>query len=895
MDARNAQIDQQETDLEQSQVSIEQWWEDITWRANALNLQADSWPSVKQLVDDLNTIGEDPSFAMQAQREQIIANMRTEAEQLNDGLTDLKCKILQTIQIECDMSAQPDYGWNLMSAHCDDTNTSYYGDATGDGCSWYDSYPSTCGSYDTWEFYANSMCCSCGGGSCHDSNGSAADWGGDGCDWYVGNEEYCGLYNDSDFIAGDMCCACSTDYALNLQSSACYDTNFGIGDTTGDGCDWYAANDGHCGGHDTWEFSSNSMCCSCGGGIDAQAPHCDDNNTSWYGDATGDGCEWYDSYPSTCGSYDTYEFYANSMCCSCGGGVCDDSNGSAADWGGDGCDWYVGNESWCGSFDDDDFIASTMCCACQTDYAQNLSSSGCSDLDWFSTDVGGDDCEWYTWNWEQCGWWDTDNFQANDLCCACNGGWLAALNLLHCDDTNTSWYGDATGDGCEWYDSYPSTCGSYDTYEFYANSMCCSCGGGVCDDSWANSDAGGDSCSWYYGMEAYCGLWDDSDFTASTDCCACKTDYAMNLEAQSCYDTNFGIGDTTGDGCDWYAANDGHCGGHDTWEFSSNSMCCSCGGGISPTPTHCDDTNTSWYGDSTGDGCEWYDSYPSTCGSYDTYEFYANSMCCSCGGGSCHDSNGSGADWGGDGCDWYVGMEAYCGLYDDSDFIANEMCCACKTDYAMNLQAQSCYDTNFGLGDTTGDGCDWYAANDGHCGGHDTWEFSSNSMCCSCGGGISPTPTHCDDTNTSWYGDSTGDGCEWYDSYPSTCGSYDTYEFYANSMCCSCGGGSCHDSNGSAVDTAGDGCDSYVGNEFWCGWFDNADFIAADMCCACDSSSSVQLLTSNSCDDTNTSWYGDATGDGCEWYDSYPSTCGQYDTYEFDANNMCCSCGGGTN
>ena len=34
----------------------------------------------------------------------------------------------------------------------------------------------------------------------------------------------------------------------------------------------------------------------------------------------------------------------------------------------------------------------------------------------------------------------------------------------------------------------------------------------------------------------------------------------------------------------------------------------------------------------------------------------------------------------------------------------------------------------------------------------------------------------------------------------------------------------------------------------------------------------------------------DSWGDGCEWYDMYPSGCGHYDTYDFQAFDMCCAC-----
>jgi len=37
---------------------------------------------------------------------------------------------------------------------------------------------------------------------------------------------------------------------------------------------------------------------------------------------------------------------------------------------------------------------------------------------------------------------------------------------------------DSFGDGCPWYDENPSSCGKYDHANFNANETCCACGGG---------------------------------------------------------------------------------------------------------------------------------------------------------------------------------------------------------------------------------------------------------------------------------------------------------------------------------------------------------------------------------------------------------------------------------
>ena len=86
----------------------------------------------------------------------------------------------------------------------------------------------------------------------------------------------------------------------------------------------------------------------------------------------------------------------------------------------------------------------------------------------------------------------------------------------------------------------------------------------------------------------------------------------------------------TGDQCDWYERNPGYCGNFDTVDFVASAMCCTCGGGSTGT---CEETNDG-VGDVTGDQCDWYAANPSSCGFYDTEEFFAEEMCCACGGGS---------------------------------------------------------------------------------------------------------------------------------------------------------------------------------------------------------------------------------------------------------------------
>ena len=252
--------------------------------------------------------------------------------------------------------------------------------------------------------------------------------------------------------------------------------------------------------------------------------------------------------------------------------------------------------------------------------------------------------------------------------------------------------------------------------------------------------------------------------------------------ASSCTNTAFGATDSTRDGCEWYEQFPTACGDWDDDDFRANDMCCACDGGLSTQDLTCHNSNQG-LGDSFGDKCGWYSLNPSGCGAYDTEEFVAAAMCCGCEGG-CYDVNASFTDSTGDDCGWYDRYPDTCGEYDTEFFSANDMCCACRGGYQVEVE-QICSDTNNDIGDVGGDQCDWYERNSGYCGYYDTEDFVASAMCCTCGGGSTGT---CEELNDG-FGDITGDQCDWYAANPSGCGLYDTDEFSSNEMCCACGGG----------------------------------------------------------------------------------------------------------
>ena len=98
---------------------------------------------------------------------------------------------------------------------------------------------------------------------------------------------------------------------------------------------------------------------------------CKDTNNGVL-DKHSDSCAWYANNKAFCGNFDTYAFRAGEMCCACGGGttettieVCHETNNGYVDTGKSDCEWYYGNEQMCGDFDTRNFNATKMCCACE--------------------------------------------------------------------------------------------------------------------------------------------------------------------------------------------------------------------------------------------------------------------------------------------------------------------------------------------------------------------------------------------------------------------------------------------------------------------------------------------------------------------------------------------------
>ena len=104
------------------------------------------------------------------------------------------------------------------------------------------------------------------------------------------------------------------------------------------------------------------------------------------------------------------------------------------------------------------------------------------------TDSGGDNCTWYGETMSQkrqCGWWDTDNFTAHDMCCECANPHTPAVGCQDSPDKK-----DEAGDNCTWYEVNWNSCGDWDNADFTAATDCCACyaGDGTCEETLTTLD-----------------------------------------------------------------------------------------------------------------------------------------------------------------------------------------------------------------------------------------------------------------------------------------------------------------------------------------------------------------------------------------------------------------------
>ena len=198
------------------------------------------------------------------------------------------------------------------------------------------------------------MSCSSIDATCAESDGGAADPYGDGCTAYVGNSHWCGRYDDADFSSEAMCCACGGGASS--------------GDVTG-ATDCFSSAQVARSSYDSpvtdftkrkvvqyvsYPFGTAAAICKL---YDEEA---NGHGTHCAGTIAGSIARDNDYNSSICELHNevsSVEYCSVTTCTA-------DTDGGATDPYGDDCDDYATYTSWCGNYDDDDFTSSEMCCAC---------------------------------------------------------------------------------------------------------------------------------------------------------------------------------------------------------------------------------------------------------------------------------------------------------------------------------------------------------------------------------------------------------------------------------------------------------------------------------------------------------------------------------------------------
>ena len=205
--------DREAQQMAEGQRQLEAGWEELTWRAREVEgtrlarpsmPPSERWQPVQDFIAGLNEFGTKPSEYMTMGREWQTAQKKQQCDDFAMIMAEWKQKVLD------DLQTRDEWGLNLAHDGC------VSGDAVdnfGDGCDWYVGMPDSCGNYDHEFFTAAVECCACGGGSalepeCVDTNNGLGDTAGDTCEWYAANQAYCGQFDTADFKAKDMCCAC---------------------------------------------------------------------------------------------------------------------------------------------------------------------------------------------------------------------------------------------------------------------------------------------------------------------------------------------------------------------------------------------------------------------------------------------------------------------------------------------------------------------------------------------------------------------------------------------------------------------------------------------------------------------------------------------------------------
>ena len=353
------------------------------------------------------------------------------------------------------------YGDGLCSRDCRDLDYDYGDDAQdfdrktdaqGHHCTWYEINDANCGIYDDEDFKAKDLCCACNGletfdpnavkpTSCIDTDNGATDIAEFSCHYY--ERHWCGKKDDHDFDSQQMCCICGGGEPNGLPSTPGATTprqTTAAPTTPPQGYNYTIVNsDQLCHDVNLEPIGSLTECKNA-------AINLKESNPKIVFEEEEDTEDW----PKGCYAYESTDIYWNKH-----------STGDSNHYGHPVCkagkdcrtgDGESGREVYLGEYTDQECIdavkknhpkangatSSKPCndkCSCYAEFEMTgwlvgstgwqscmWTIDGCVDSANGKTDRDGDGCTYYDANLEECGYYDDDDFKANDLCCSCGGG-----------------------------------------------------------------------------------------------------------------------------------------------------------------------------------------------------------------------------------------------------------------------------------------------------------------------------------------------------------------------------------------------------------------------------------------------------------------------------------------